>query len=171
MAHPWNATPALGWSTVVVTDGDLAAAERLADELAELCWARRHAPAAGVRDRERGDRRGARRAWLRRKLGCVTIADASDVVTAGAPGDSTHLLRALLAEATGLLTYCAIRDPQAIAALWGRAPGDRVALAIGGTLDPASSPPLPVDRRGRQQARSPRASAGPSCSRSTTCGS
>jgi len=141
--HPWNNDPALGWSTVVVTDGDHAAADRLADELAELCWARRHQQPprfAGASEAIAS----ARGAWLRRKLGCVTIADASDVVTAGAPGDSTHLIRALLAEATGLVTYCAVRDPQAVAALWPHADGERVALAIGGSLDPASSPPLPV---------------------------
>jgi microcystin degradation protein MlrC len=143
MVHPWNSDPALGWSTVVVSDGDLAAADRLADELAELCWARRHdrppafSTASGAIARARG-------ATLRRRFGCVTIADASDVVTAGAPGDSTHLVRALLAEATGLITYCAVRDPQAIAQLWGRAVGERARLTIGGTLDPASSPPLPV---------------------------
>jgi len=155
MAHPWNAEPTAGWSTVVVTDGDPAGADRLADELACACWDRRHAqpPAFPTASEAIAAARGAR---VRRKLGCVTIADVSDVVTAGAPGDSTHLLRALLAEATGLITYCAVRDPQAIELLWRRVPGDRVALAIGGTLDPASSPPLPVkgsivskhDRRG-----------------------
>jgi len=144
MVHPWAGDPNLGWSTVAVTDGDLAAADRLADELAELCWERRHEqppvfPTASEAIAS------ARASWLRRKLGCVTMAEASDVVTAGAPGDSTHLVRALLAEATGLLTYCAIRDPQAIAALWDRAGGDHVALPIGGTLDPASSPPLPIE--------------------------
>jgi microcystin degradation protein MlrC len=144
MVHPWNSDPNLGWSTAVVTDGELAAADRLADELAAMCWERRHAqppafPAAGEVIAS------ARRAWLRRRLGCVTIAEASDVVTAGAPGDSTHLVRALHAEARGLLTYCAVRDPQAIAALWDRADGDHVALPIGGTLDPESSPPLPVE--------------------------
>jgi len=144
MVHPWAGDPNLGWSTVAVTDGDLAAADRLADELAELCWERRHEqppvfPTASEAIAS------ARASWLRRKLGCVTMAEASDVVTAGAPGDSTHLVRALLAEATGLLTYCAVRDPQAIAALWDRAAGDHVALPIGGTLDPASSPPLPVE--------------------------
>ena len=155
MAHPWNSDPALGWSTAVVTDGDRAAAERLADELAELCWARRHHQPPEFASA--GDAiADARRAWLRRKLGCVTIADASDVVTAGGPGDSTHLLRALLDGAGGMLTYCAIRDPQAVAAIWGRSPGARVALSVGGTLDPDSSPPLPIagaiaskhDRRG-----------------------
>jgi microcystin degradation protein MlrC len=143
MVHPWNDDPALGWSTVAVTDGDRGAAERLADELAELCWERRHAqpPAFPTAAEAIAEARAAR--W-RRKLGCVTMADASDVVTAGAPGDSTHLLRALLEQAGGLLTYCAVRDPDAARALWERAPGDRVALPIGGSLDPARSPPLPV---------------------------
>jgi microcystin degradation protein MlrC len=143
MAQPWNDDPCLGWSTIAVTDGNPAAADRLADELAELCWERRHAlpPRFSTASEAIAT---ARRARIRRKLGCVTIADASDVVTAGAPGDSTHLLRALRDEATGLVTYCAVRDPQAIAALWQRAAGERVSLAIGGTLDPHSSPPLPV---------------------------
>lgn len=146
MCHPWNDDPHLGWSTAVVTNNDLAAAERLAERLAELCWERRHeqppafkTPAEAIAQ--------ARSARFRRKVGCVTMSDASDVVTAGAPGDSTHLLRALLSEATGLLTYCAVRDPDAIETLWPHAVGDRVALSIGGTLDPARSTPLPVSGR------------------------
>jgi microcystin degradation protein MlrC len=74
----------------------------------------------------------------------VTIADASDVVTAGAPGDSTHLLRALVEDGAGMRAYAAVRDPAAIAELWPRAVGDVVATSIGGRLDPASSSPLPV---------------------------
>lgn len=143
MVHPWNDDPALGWSTVAVTNNDLAAAERLADELAEACWERRHEQPPTFRTAKEGIAE-ARSAKLRRKLGCVVMADASDVVTAGAPGDSTHLLRALLADAGGLLTYSAVRDPHAVAKLWTNEPGDRVALAIGGTLDPARSTPLPV---------------------------
>lgn len=143
MVQPWNDDPNLGWSTIAVTDNDTAGAERLADELAELCWARRHDPPPSFMTASEAIA-SARRAWLRRRLGCVMIADVSDVVTAGAPGDSTHLLRALLAEATGLVTYCAVRDPDAIARLWPHAVGDRVALPIGGTLDPEMSSPLPV---------------------------
>jgi microcystin degradation protein MlrC len=143
MCHPWNDDPALGWSTVVVTDGDAGRAEALADELAEMAWARRHeqpptfaSPTEAIAT--------ARKATWRRKLGVVMMADASDVVTAGAPGDSTHLLRALLEQGQGLLTYAAVRDPSAIEALWPREIGDEVALSIGGTLDPARSAPLPV---------------------------
>ena len=143
MVHPWNDDPALGWSTVTVADKDHAAAERLAEELAEMCWERRHQQPPAFPGASEAIAK-ARAARVRRKLGCVMMSDASDVVTAGAPGDSTHLLRALLAEARGLVTYAAIRDPQAIAALWSRAEGERVELSIGGTLDPSRSPPLPV---------------------------
>ena len=143
MVHPWNDDPGLGWSTVVVTDGDHATADRLAEELAEMCWERRHQQPPAFPTASEGIAI-ARKATVRRKLGCVTMSDASDVVTAGAPGDSTHLLRALLDEAQGLRCYAAVRDPQAIATLWLRAAGDEVALSIGGTLDPARSPPLPV---------------------------
>ena len=157
MVHPWNDDPGLGWSTIVVTDGDPAAAERYADELAERCWRLRdhqpprfHSPTEAIAS--------ARAARLRRRLGVVTMADASDVVTAGAPGDSTHLLRALIEDAAGLLTYAAVRDPAAIAELWPRSPGDAVSLEVGGRLDPASSPPLPV--RGRLVGKHERAGFG-----------
>ena len=143
MVHPWNDHPGLGWSTLAVADGDLAAADRLAEELAEMCWERRHAQPPEFPDaREAIDL--ARAARWRRKLGCVTMADASDVVTAGAPGDSTHLLGALLEHGSGMLAYAALRDPHAIAALWDRAPGEVVDVAIGGRLDPARSRPLLV---------------------------
>jgi microcystin degradation protein MlrC len=143
MVHPWNDSPALGWSTLVVTDRDEAAADRLADELAEMCWQRRHEqpPQFSSASDAIAQARAAR--W-RRKLGCVTMADASDVVTAGAAGDSTHLLRALLEEGSGMRTYAAVRDPHAIETLWPSREGEVVSLAIGGTLDPSSSPPLPV---------------------------
>ena len=143
MVHPWNDDPALGWSTVAITERDRAAAERIADELAELCWARRHEQPPGFLSPAEAIA-AARAARVRRKLGVVVMSDASDVVTAGAPGDSTHLLRALLADGGGLLTYAAVRDPSAIATLWPRAAGDVVDLAIGGSLDPVSGPPLPV---------------------------
>lgn len=143
MVHPWNDDPALGWSTAVVADRDHAAADRLADELAAMCWERRHEQPPAFPSAAEAIA-AARAAKVRRKLGCVTISDASDVVTAGAPGDSTHLLKALLEDGRGLLTYAAVRDPAAIETLWPRVTGDRVTLAIGGTLDPARSQPLPV---------------------------
>lgn len=143
MVHPWNDSPQLGWSTLVVTNNDAAGAERLADELAEMCWQRRHEQPPSFSNASEAVAK-ARKAKWRRKLGCVTMSDASDVVTAGAAGDSTNLLRALIDEGSGMAIYAAVRDPDAITTLWPREPGDVVALTIGATLDPASSQPLPV---------------------------
>ncbi len=141
MVHPWNDDPALGWSTLAI--GDPVAADRLADELAEMCWERRlEQPPAFSSPKDAIA--AARKARLRRKVGVVTMSDASDVVTAGAPGDSTHLLRAFVEDGGGLLTYAAVRDPAAIDRLWAEAPGAEVALSVGGGLDPVSGPPLPV---------------------------
>jgi microcystin degradation protein MlrC len=143
MVHPWNDDPALGWSTLCVADGNAAAADRLADELAEMCWAARdRQPPAFSSPADAID--AARGARIRRKLGCVMMADASDVVSAGAPGDSTHLVRALIERGAGMLAYAAVRDPSAIAALWPRAVGDVVVTAVGGSLDPSRSAPLSV---------------------------
>jgi microcystin degradation protein MlrC len=144
MVHPWNDDPALGWSTLAY--GDAAAAERLVDELAEMCWARRHHMPPTFSSASDG-LAAARAATVRRKLGVVTMSDASDVVTAGAPGDSTHLLRAMLAEGAGLLTYAAVRDPVAIETLWAAPVDAELDVEVGGHLDPASGPPLPVRAR------------------------
>lgn len=143
MVHPWIDHPNIGWSTLAVTDDDHATADRVADELAQMCWERRHEQPPEFPDASEAIRR-ARAANVRRKLGCVMLADASDVVTAGAPGDSTHLLRALAEEGQDLLALAAVRDPQAIETLWTRTVGSTVSLSLGATLDPSRSTPLAV---------------------------
>ncbi|HEY1556715.1 MAG TPA: M81 family metallopeptidase [Kofleriaceae bacterium] len=154
MVHPWNANPALGWSTVAVSERR-ADAERIADELADMCWERRHAQPPEFASAHDAIAEARAASW-RRKLGCVVLADASDVVTAGAPGDSTHLLRALIEEASGMRVFAALRDPRAVAELWPRA-GEQVELAIGGAVS-GGSPALPV--RGKVSARHERAGFG-----------
>jgi microcystin degradation protein MlrC len=143
MVHPWNDDPGLGWSTVVVTDRDAALADALADELAELCWARRHEQPPRFPGADEAIAT-ARRARIRRRLGVVTMADASDVVSAGAPGDSTHLVKALVERGQGLTSYAAVRDPELVAALWPLDAGTTLAVAVGGKLDPTRSEPLHV---------------------------
>jgi microcystin degradation protein MlrC len=143
MVHPWNDDPGLGWSTIVVTDGDARLADEYAEELAEMCWARRHEQPPRFPSASEAIAT-AKKATVRRKLGAVMIADASDVVTAGAPGDSTHLLRALIEQGQGLRSYHAVRDPDAIALLWDKDIGAEVSLTVGGRLDPSRCEPLPV---------------------------
>lgn len=143
MAHPWNDDPRLGWSTFVMTNNDQAGAEAIADELAERCWAVRHEQPPTFKSADEAIAIARKAKWARR-LGAVTMSDASDVVTAGAPGDSTHLLRALVDQAQGLKCYASVRDPQAVARMWELETGAELTTAIGGNLDPSSSEPLHV---------------------------
>ncbi len=142
--HPWNQNPETGWSVVVVTDGDQAKAERLADELAEAAWATRHRLPPTFLTAEDAVAR-ARGARLRRKLGAVVLSDASDVVSAGAPGENTELLRVLVEQGQGMLCYVPLRDPAVVAQLWDKPLGTKMRVSLGGKLDPARSRPLVVE--------------------------
>jgi microcystin degradation protein MlrC len=141
--HPWNDDPDLGWSTVVVTDGDRDLAERYADELAERCWAVRHEMPPEFHSASDAIRE-ARASVFARKLGVVVFSDASDVVTAGAPGESTGLIRALIEEAPDLVTYSAIRDATVVDSLWDTKVGATVDVTLGAKLAPSWSDPLSV---------------------------
>ena len=91
--QPWLDVAEGGWATVVVTDGDRALAERLADETgrSRLVDARR-LPGA------RGGRRSTRRcAWpMPSRAGVVVLSDTGDTVFGGAAGDSNLILEAML---------------------------------------------------------------------------
>jgi microcystin degradation protein MlrC len=142
-AQLWHDHPELGWASVVMTDGDGALADRLADELADKLWAVKDvmppvAPTASEAIAK------ARKAGWRRRFGAVCISDASDLVGAGATGDNTRLLAALQAEAQGLLCYVPLRDEQTVEALWGLAEGSPVDAAMGGRVNPALNAPVRV---------------------------
>ena len=148
--HPWNNHSELGWATLVVTDAlkdqDGSFGDSAADELARRAWDVRHqlpphfkTPAEAV---QRARRRG-----LLRKTGVVVFSDASDVVSAGSPGENTLLLEALI-EATDLVCYATLRDPAVVDALWKTAQqGDVVDVALGQKLDPTRGKRLNVSAR------------------------
>jgi microcystin degradation protein MlrC len=141
--HPFNDHPALGWSTVAIADGNAARAELHADELADAAWAvRKELPPEFLNASEAIER--ARASRLARKLGCILFVDTSDVVTAGAPGENTALVRALLEEGRDLRSLVLLRDPAAIVTLANADIGSTVELTLGGKLDPAHNEPLAV---------------------------
>lgn len=141
MVHIWLDDPELGWSTVAVTDNDPELARKLADELADRNWA--------VRDEKHPEGNSpteaiaiAKNKWLRRKLGTVVFCDVSDAVGAGAPGESTWLLKALLEEGSDLTSYLTIRDSQAANLAFNRNLGEKLTLDVGGKLDRMYNEPL-----------------------------
>ena len=142
-SQPWLDHPEVGWATHVVTDDDPELAERLADELADLCWSVRHQQPPEFPHALDAIAEAREKRWARR-LGTVCMVDASDVVGAGGTGDNTRLLRALLEHATDLRSFVPMRDPEVVHALWDVPAGRRVKLRVGGKLDPDRNESLPV---------------------------
>ena len=148
MVHMWLESPDAGWATVVFTDDDQAKAEALAEELADRAWSVRHQLPPELPSAEEAIRQ-AREARMARKLGTICMSDASDMVGAGAPGDNTQLIAALLEHGQGLRVYAPIRDERVVEELWDQPTGAQVQVTLGGTHD--ASPPLPVTAAVRHQ--------------------
>ena len=142
MCNLWNRAVQIGWAVMIITDDDAAQADTLVDDLADRVWAVRHqqppafyTPEAAIES--------TRRARMARRLGTVCFCDASDAVGAGATGENTHLLRALLAHGSDLLSYVPLLDGESIAQGWGRE-GETMVFRLGGKLSPELNPPLNV---------------------------
>ncbi len=143
-AHLWNDHPDLGWTTHVVTDDDPELAEQLAEELAERCWAVRHEMPPTPSDASEAIAK-ARAARIARTFGAVFLVDASDAVGAGATGENTRILEALIREGQGLRSYVPMRDPGTVERCWEHEEGQRLSLELGGGLDPATNEALAVE--------------------------
>ena len=141
--HPWLNEPEVGWSSYAIADGDQALAEDAAHDLATRAWEVRHQLPMGFVPPEEAIDHALSARWARR-LGVVMMADASDVVSAGAPGESLVLVEALMRRGGDLRAYAAVRDPVLVRSLWDTPLGAEVSVSIGGKLDPERNAPLAV---------------------------
>lgn len=135
---PWADVPQLGASVFVVADGDLAAAEQAAGELADWIWEQRtrwHEPPLTV---EEGLAAGEAMGRYP-----ILLGDFNDNTGGGAPGDSTGVLRLMLERnlQDALLLY--LVDPAAALSAQSAGAGGRVRLALGGHSHPSQG--LPVE--------------------------
>jgi len=144
MSQPWHDHPDLGWASYVLTDNEPDLAEQLADELAAMLWETKDVPPPAFDSVEQGIVK-ARAATMARRLGAVFFCDTSDVVTAGAPGENTEVIRGLIQGASDLHCLTALRDEGAVDQLYGRPAGSGVAITVGGTIDPEVTKPLKLD--------------------------
>jgi microcystin degradation protein MlrC len=140
--HLWSDDPETGWATIAVTDDDPELAGRLADEIADLDWEVRNADHGSGKTPSEAIGM-ARRMRLRRRLGHISFSDVSDGVGAGAPGDNTWILKALMEEAPDLVTYIPIKDEEVAAELFesGRI-GDTVTVTVGGKVATVYNSPV-----------------------------
>ena len=131
--QPWLDVPDLGFTALVCADGDVAAAQRAADELADMAWAARTEFEPAFVPLEEAIRIGLS------SLGMTLIGDTGDGPTGGAPADSADVLRALLAAGADrhdrpvLLT---LNDAPAVQAAMQAGIGAMVEVSLGHSISP-----------------------------------
>lgn len=129
----------MGMGVTVVTDGNPALAEELADTMVEAIRERIPCLKAEYMDLD-----SALDIALQEE-GPVTLADASDNPGAGAVGDTTHILRRILERGITGAAIATILDPHSVKACMAAGEGNRVQLQLGGWSDPTySGGPLEV---------------------------
>lgn len=138
--QPWLDVAEGGWSTIVVTDGEPALAETLADELADLAWSLRD----DFQVREAVPVDEAVRKADAAERGMVVLSDTGDTVFGGAAGDSNLILEAILRIGTRGPALIPLISPKAVARLIEAGEGARVTLPLGGDAATAFFQPLEV---------------------------
>lgn len=138
--QPWLDVAEGGWTAVVVTDGDQALAERLADELADLAWSLRDdflvREAIGIDE--------AVRMADAEPEGVVVLSDTGDTVFGGAAGDSTLILEAMLRLGIRGPALVPMIAPRLVAQLFAAGEGARVTLPVGAEVATAFFSPVTV---------------------------
>lgn len=125
--------PEVGPTVLVTCEGDMAAHQFFAEEIADDIWAKRHEV---LNDYMSVEQAAAICADHDGERGPIVVADYADNPGGGGYGDSTNLLRALLDARITHACFGALIDPEAASALHSHAIGSTVSIAIGGKIDP-----------------------------------
>lgn len=135
IGNPFTDVPDLACYTVVCTDGDPEKAEREAVRIAEQFWERRERMQARLTPLAEAVRQASQVS-----TGTVTLVDAADATSSGAPGDSNAILRELLATNYRGRALIPIVDPAAVAAAFAAGVEGTVHVAVGGAFDKRHTP-------------------------------
>lgn len=138
--QPWLDVAEGGWTAIVVTDGDRALAEGLADDLADLAWSMRDE--FQVKEALAVDE--AILAADAEEKGVVVLSDTGDTVFGGAAGDSNIILEAMLRLGIKGRALIPMISPAVVATLVAAGEGARVTLPLGGDSAPEFFRPLTV---------------------------
>ncbi len=138
--HIWIDEPELGYSTIAITDGNRDLAGKLADEISDMAWAVRDVPQPEGNSPEEAVAI-ARDKKLARSLGTVVFCDVADAPSAGTPGESTWILRALTEQGSDMTSYVSVRDAMAAEEAWQNNVGDEITLSVGGKIDTVYNEP------------------------------
>lgn len=136
---PYSDSPEAGVGFSAVAGGDLELAHSALRELNVISSSRRE---AGMRQGMELDE--AMACLDEHEIGPVLLLEPSDNVAAGAPGDGTLLLRALLENEVpnaGVI----IHDPETVMTLANARPGACLEVAVGGKSGGIASEPMPLE--------------------------
>jgi microcystin degradation protein MlrC len=122
-----------GVAACLITDGDLAAAERHLDAIEAIAVSKREAGIPSEWDLEAA----IDDAIAHPPAGPVILVEPADNIGGGAPGDCTSILRSFVRRKLQKAALV-INDPAAVQALQGLKPGARATIRLGGSsrLDP-----------------------------------
>lgn len=140
---PYSDTPELGWTVTAVTNDCLDLAQGIADRFAKGLWVRRHE----FLPEKRPSPREAVGYALESEGGPFVLGDYGDNTVGGATGDSTAVLRELLATDFEGKAIVSVVDPQAVATCAGAGVGATVSLEVGGSIDRLHYQPVQVTGR------------------------
>ena len=137
---PYADVPPVGMSVVAIADGDPKLAREAAQAVARAVWDAREeyrpqvlSPAEAIA------------AALAIDGGPVVINDTSDNPGGGSPGDSTHLLRAMLDAGLTDACYAFVYDPQTAALAHEVGVGQTVRVRLGGKTDAVHGTPIEAE--------------------------
>jgi microcystin degradation protein MlrC len=137
---PHGDVPGLGATAIVVTEGDKALAQRVADKVAANLREIREA----LRPRYMSID-DALDAAIAESKGPVVIADTSDNAGCGAPNDSTFVLRRILERGIRDVVCANYWDPTSVKFCLDAGVGATIKLRIGGKCGPDSGEPVDLE--------------------------
>lgn len=137
---PWADVRHAGAKMLAVADGDMVVAQRAAEEYGRRFYAiRAEATLPFVPLDE------AIAAAKQPGSKPILLADTSDQTGGGAPGDTTHMLKALIDAGIRNAVYGPLWDPLAVGICFAVGIGARLRLRIGGKYEPYSGPCMDVE--------------------------
>lgn len=138
--QPWLYVKEGGWATVVVTNGNQALAEEIAEEMAEFVWNIR----AEFEEREAIPVDDAVWAADTAEKGVVVLSDTGDTVFGGAAGDSKVILESVLRLGIKSKILIPMISKKAVAELVTAGEGTEITLDLGGCTATEFFKPLSV---------------------------
>ncbi len=137
---PYTDIVHVGTSVAVTTEGDREQARRIGESLVEGLWADRETFRA--RSLSAGEAVVEARREAEKTTRPVIIHETSDNCGGGAPGDGTHLLRAMLEAKLDNACFGFLVDPEVAGLCHEAGVGARLTVSLGGKYDDLHGAPL-----------------------------